>query len=1002
MTSPGKRVFINPVPSVVLTVVLVAAGLAAAAPIIANGSFETATIGTWGNGFVGGPAQGAALISEWGNSATSVANWTLSTSLHGGNLVGTGDTLLGMYLRQDGGVGDYSAYVVPTSFGTRQWNLLYGSTVSQSFAVTAGTHYEVAYYQCNTAQAAGGVKLTAWISGIAATGTLTQDANTSFADGLKLHTFIFTPTASGTATLSFSPGTTPTQKSAHGAQLDNVSVTIVSKPGPPTQMPVVPGPENAAASQKPVAVPSPAAHWESLKSFVPAYNRVWTASPVVDVTDTVYAPVMGNGNMSVCLYGDNDTQVYSMRTADFWTDNGESDGRYRDVNVGPVVPGYGLVREIPSGCLRIGVAKQDAPPSPAGQAVGYRQEEDILDAETRSSLPFAGYGLQVRSWVAATEDTMVVELSCARRVKIQVELNADVLDKVAAYPVAAGIDGNMLYLTRETNNRKGARWIARNAYAARIIGAGNITCETPDGSHARAAFELLPGSTVQVVTCLEGGRNATGHLEAARARTARFTPQGLAALRSNHRDWWKTQWWSKGHVRTYDDAMDAYYFRCLYWLGTMCREGRINSGLHGPWKTSDTKHNYSSYCMNDLGAASYYFPLITSDRAETAKMWIQTVYDWIPEGRRRAIEHAGLKRGVFFPVHWGPWSSTYSDEYWGQKYCASFASLVGNWYYRSTEDVGYLRKRVYPIMRECADFYEDWLTKEADGKYHVRGASLESPTDNYQNSCLDLAFAGILFTDIVKYSEVLGVDSERREKWRDIRDHLNEYTTTNWNGVTVYKADDQTPFNFSTNVIETQIVYPGYACNRRSAPTVKEIGLNTINQGGQVAGPVGLGHGNMRGQGSFVAALRIGGFQVEELIRVFKIMLETPNPPGIAPSSRYPCYIADAGLWEFNNQLCMQCYDDGVMFFPDCPAGRRLLFKGLRARGAFLCSGEFKDGAADVSVYSEKGHPFTVIASGRINVSDARGGAVAVRSAGDRCTFDTVAGKMYRIAVPRQ
>jgi len=203
-------------------------------------------------------------------------------------------------------------------------------------------------------------------------------------------------------------------------------------------------------------------HWESLKSFVPAYNRVWTASTLVATTDTVYAPVMGNGNMSVCLSGDNDTQVYYMRTADFWTDDGESDGRYHDTNVGPATGDF-LVREIPSGCLRIGVAKQDAPLPLPGQALAYRQEEDILDAEVRSSLPFAGYGLQVRSWVAATEDTMVVELSCGRRVKVQVELNADVLDRVAAYPVAVGIDGDILYLTRETNNRKGARWISRNS-----------------------------------------------------------------------------------------------------------------------------------------------------------------------------------------------------------------------------------------------------------------------------------------------------------------------------------------------------------------------------------------------------------------------------------------------------------------------------------------------------------------------------------------------------------
>jgi len=994
MTSPGKRTFDNLVPSVVLTVVLAAAGLAAAAPIIANGSFETATIGTWGLGSWGdpakpfvpnGPAQGTSLISDWGNGATSVANWTFGTSLNGGVLAGDGT--MGMYLRQgpevDGKgvvVPDYSAYVAPTPFGTRQWNLLYGSTVSQTFAVTAGTRYEVAYYQCNTAGAAPGVKLTATISGIAATGTLTQDANTPFADGLTKHTFTFTPTARGTATLSFSPGTTPTQKSTQGAQLDNVSVTAAAKPGAAAQMPVMAGPVAGGGFA--------AAHWEVLESFVPAYNRVWTAAPLVATENTVDAPLMGNGNMCACVSGGNDTQVYFMRTADFWTDDGSN--------------GNHTVREIPSGCLKIGLATANPPSAATGPRPGYRQEEEMLDAEIHSTLPFNGYGLKVNSLVAATENTLALELSSVEPVRVSVELNAEVLDRVADYPAAAGMDGDMIWLTRETNNRQGARWISRNAYAARIIGAGPVTYEAVGKDRARATFDIPSNATVTVVACLDGGKDATNPLSTAKARVSKFTAQSLASLKASHRNWWKTQWWSKGYVRTYDDAMDGYYFRCLYGLGTMCREGSVNSGLHGPWKASDTRHNYSSYCNNDLGAASYYIPLINSDRASAAKMWIQTVYDWIPEGQRRAIKDAGLKRGVYFPVHWAPWGSTYDDNYWGQKFCASFASIIGNWYYRNTEDVAYLRERIYPFMKECANFYEDWLTKEADGKYHVRGASIESGSDNFQNSCLDLVYAGILFTDIVKYSEVLGVDSERGEKWRDIRDHLNEYTTTDWNGVTVYKADDQTPFNFSTNVIQTQNVYPSYACNRRSAPTVKETGYNTLVQSIQVAAPFGLGHGNMRGQGSFVAAQRIGGFQVEELIRVFKVMLETPNQPGMAPSSRYPCYIADIGLWEFNNQLCMQCYDDGVMFFPDCPATRRLSFNGLRARGAFLCSGEFKDGAADVSVYSEKGHPFTVIAPGRIHVSDARGGAVAVRSAGDRSTFDTVAGKMYRIALPRQ
>lgn len=733
-----------------------------------------------------------------------------------------------------------------------------------------------------------------------------------------------------------------------------------------------------------MAVPAPEASdkelnsdWDFLKGFVPAYDRVWTAPPQVETADTVNAPVMGNGSMAVCVSGNNDKQVYYMRTADFWSDEGGS---------------RAAVREIPSGCLTIGLEGRNFPLVAVGKSVSYRQEEDMLNAEIKSDLPFSNYGLKVTSYVAASENTMVVELSSPRPVRVNVELNTDVLDREASYSTLAGVDGKILCLTRATRNTSASRWVSRNAYAARIFGATQVAFTAVDASRARAAFEIPADATVKVVTCLEGGKNAANPLPAAMRRVAVFTESEIAALKQSHRNWWKTNWWLKSYVRTYDDTMDKYYFRCLYLLGTMCRAGFVNSGLHGPWKASDTRHNYSSYCMNDMGACSYYLALMSANRASTAKMWIETVCDWIPEGQRRALNDAHLARGVFFPVHWGPWGSTYETNYWGQKFCASLASVVGNWYYRDTEDVAYLRTRIYPFMRECASFYEDWLTQEADGKYHVRGASYESPSDNFQNSCEDLFVARILFTDILKYSRVLGVDAARRRKWEDIRDHLNDFSTTTENGLTVYKADAATPFAASMNLIQTQIIYPGYGCNRRSAPAIRQIGYNTILQAAKYAG---WAQDNMRGQGFFVAAQRIGGFKVEDLITHYKAMLAS------GPID-FPTYIADAGLWEFNNQLCMQCFDHDVMFFPDYPSDGKLSFKRLRAPGAFLCSGEFRDGAAaDLTVYSEKGNPFTFIGpwgeASTIEVRAVGGNLMPTRKDGDKYTFDTVAGKTYRI-----
>ena len=743
--------------------------------------------------------------------------------------------------------------------------------------------------------------------------------------------------------------------------------------------------------------------WAFLQSFVPAYNRVWTSKPVVETENTVYAPLLGNGSMCVCVGGEIDTLVYYMRTADFWTDDGASDGKYHHNNLGEAT-GDGKVREIPSGCLKIGVDKGSAPAaSPPDQFLSYRHEEDALNAEIRSTLPFSGHGLKVVAYVAAMENTMVVELSSTEPVMVNVELNTDVLDRIAAYPARAGVDGKVMFLTRETNNRSGARWISRNAYATRILGSGPVTYDAVDSLRTRATFEIPAGATVTVVTCLDGGKDATDHLQDAMARAKRMTAHSIADLKSDHRDWWKRNWWLKSYVRTYDDMMDKYYYHCLYLLGTMCREGSVNSGLHGPWKASDTRHNYSSYCMNDLGAASYYIPLISSDRANAAKMWIQTVHDWIAEGRRRAVDHAGLTRGVFFPVHWAPWGSTHQDVYWGQKFCATFASLIGNWYYRNTEDVDYLKERIYPFMKECADFYEDWLTREVDGKYHVRGASYENDTDNCENSCLDLVYAGILFTDIVKYSKVLDVDSRRRAKWEEIRDNLNDFSTTSVNGRTVFLADSRPKFDHSINVIQTQVVYPGYTCNRRSAPRRTEIGFNTISEAIVVAARDGLGQDNMRGQGSFVAAQRIGKFKVEDLIAAYHTMLSARHGSYAACPADYTAYIADAGLWEFNNQLCMQCFGEEVIFFPDYPSGRKLSFKRLLAPGAFLCAGEFRDGKiAALKVHSRNGNPFTVVGSrgkdSSIDVRDDLGRSIPVRKHDDRSTFSTAAGRTYDIA----
>lgn len=719
--------------------------------------------------------------------------------------------------------------------------------------------------------------------------------------------------------------------------------------------------------------------WSDLCEFVPEFNRTWYEKDLekTDVLESVSAPVMGNGDIVACVGGKANIQSYYMRLSEFWTDDGMEDRN---------------VREIPAGCLKF----YPKNPNTGFDTNKCSHEEKLLTAEIVSNIPFNENNLVFNSFVSAVENLLFVEIlnTSNKPVTMIVELGTNVFHKINYHSTASIENGTML-LTRETNNNPGVRWISRAGFATKIFSNSNIKYKIDTNtSSCLAELSLNANESFKVLTSLEGGKNVQDHLEKAKYKISLIQENTLPQIRLKHENWWKYNWWLKSYVRTYDRTMDCYYYRSLYLLGTMCREGGLNAGLHGPWKHSDLKsRNAYAYCSNDLGAAVYYIPLISSNRASVSKMWIETASSWVPEARRWAKRECNLSKGIFFPVHWSPWGSVYHSNTWGQKYCASYVSLIGNWYYKYTGDTDYLREKIYPFLRECGDFYEEWLKKLPDGKYHaIDAASYESNDHNKNDSCLELLFADMIFTDLLKYSEILKIDKSKRAKWQDIKNNLVDFPLTKYNGETVFQADEVTKFDFSVNVLQTQIIYPGYRCNRFSNENIRKIGQNTIEQAVQVGSWF---QDNMYGQGLYVAALRIGGFDVNMLIDNFKKLLIEHK------IINYPNFISKVGLWEFNNQLCLQNYDQGVIFFPDYPANRKASFKHLRAYGAFLCSGEFYDGEVkNIQIFSEQGNIFSFYNpwnTDNINVTNSEGKIVKTKKSNNIISFKTKKGETYYV-----
>lgn len=184
-------------------VVVVAACWAASAraELLTNGSFENSTGVTWT-----APNVYATV------SGSQITGWNVD----GGNF--------GWYLGPGWGTPAYSgSYMLNPQPG-------FGS-LAQSFGVTAGWDYTVSFWaRARDAEGPGRQgSVVAEISGVPRTGTssVVSDFNSMT---WTQYSFTFTPTVSGSSTLSLFGGTGGPNGGGYGAYIDNVSVVGVPEP----------------------------------------------------------------------------------------------------------------------------------------------------------------------------------------------------------------------------------------------------------------------------------------------------------------------------------------------------------------------------------------------------------------------------------------------------------------------------------------------------------------------------------------------------------------------------------------------------------------------------------------------------------------------------------------------------------------------------------------------------------------------------------------------------
>lgn len=682
----------------------------------------------------------------------------------------------------------------------------------------------------------------------------------------------------------------------------------------------------------------------------------------------------------------------------------------------------------------------------------FSEVQDILHAEIRTEQTLNDVPLEMKSWISATDNLMVMEVT-SRALSGDVTLPV-ILSTVpdAAWRTAdASADDNYMMVIRrsapDTQTELGMKYTTEIAMATKVItnDQDSLAYEKSEDNLTRTEITLSPDETAYIVTAIGGGgrvydangdlwedRDQTPADEAVRLLNSVSDVEDLAKLYERHQNWWK-EYWMQSYIDIAGDGSDErlnklqeYYYGAQYELGCTLREGGMAAGLYGLWHSTDAGQWHSDFHLNYNFVAGYY-GAASSNRHELLLPAVDTLTDAIPLGKYNAgttselkgvnsghvkklielgqvDETNGIQNAILFPVGVGPWGqATEYQQYHNETVNAPLSAFPFVEYYNATLDQEFLEETMYPYLELVLTFLEHWLLYDAEnGTYTLMAGYNETSWST--NPAVELAAYKYCLRYGIEASEKLGKDPEQRQRWEKIYEGLADQPTTTRGGKTVLTLAESYPQTIpgDGNSIVLESIAPcevfGYYSPASDLQTVQ----NTVDVFAE-AGKWGQVNSFPK---IFNAAVNCR-YDVDAIITALASTLNDRLGRNLTVADGMHGIEKVGTTKAINNMMLLG--DQGVIkLFGNWLENEDAKFVRLRAPGAFVFSAEYDGAAAEivegVTMYSEAGATATVASlweEGMV-VKDSEGNVVATtegtapnHSDEKTYTFATEAGETY-------